>query len=91
MIDEVEQVIRKTPSELFDSLCTTIVKCYMFQDYQLAATTPEEKAAWGEKVLELNRKRNLLMRAIDRELGFSPGVTSKSYLNDKPENLEPEF
>ncbi len=81
----------KTPGELIDALITTDIKCYMFQEKQLGTDNLEEKGKYGQIVLELNKKRNLLMRKLDFVLGFEDEtVTPKTYHEDM-KDLEAEF
>jgi len=84
----------KTPGELIDALITTNIKCFMFQEKQVQPNISlEERARYGDLVLEMNKKRNRLMRALDVVLGFSDDiVTPKTYLENQNENdLESEF
>ena len=84
--------LQRSPAELIDALITVDIKCYMFQDKQAEAETFEEKGMWGEKVMELNRKRNNIMRALDSLLGYGEStVTPKSYMEDKGNDLGKEF
>lgn len=86
--------VQKSPGELIDSLITTDVKCFMFQEKQLdSSSTEEDRLKYANIVLELNKKRNMLMRAIDFTLGFENlTVTPKTYLeNLDNQNLAPEY
>lgn len=76
--------VNKSPGELIDALITTDVKCFMFQEKQLdISCTDLDRLKYANTVLELNKKRNLLMRALDSVLGFENiTVTPKTYLQD---------
>jgi hypothetical protein len=86
-------VIFKTVGELIDALITTDIKCFMAQEHQAnPLLTNEERLDSANKVMELNKKRCNLTRAIDQRLGMSSGtVTLKTYLPDLEDNLDKEF
>lgn len=69
----------KSIAELFDGLVTTIVKCYLKQD-QLMSSPDSEVVQVARDIQTLNKRRNELMREIDKRLGDSDiTVTDKTY------------
>lgn len=88
-----KKISDKTPGELIDSLITVDIKCFMFQEKMLDKNLSEqERLKTAEIVLELNKKRNLLMRSIDALLDFQADtVTPKTYLSNQKEDISAEF
>jgi hypothetical protein len=88
-----KKITDKTPGELIDSLITVDIKCFIFQDQTLDKNIPEtQRLKLAETILELNRKRNRLMRSIDILFDFQEDmVTPKTYCANSDDNLEPEF
>jgi len=69
----------KSTSELIDSLITTCIKCYMKQDI-LMSSPDTEVVQVARDIQTLNKRRNELMREIDKRLGDSDiTVTDKTY------------
>lgn len=92
-INLYKKVTDKTPGELIDSLITVDIKCFIFQDKMMDQNLPEsERLKIAEIILELNKKRNKLMRSIDTLLDFAEDmVTPKTYLPNSTEDDKPEF
>lgn len=91
-MNELEKTLNKTPGELIDALITTDIKIFMLIEKEALAETYEQRGIIGEQVLELNRKRANLTRALDYLLGFGEStVTAKTYLEDKGNDLGKEF
>jgi hypothetical protein len=82
----------KTPGMLIDELGTTLIKCFMAQeDIMNKDLSAEKQIEAAHKAQELNARRNALIRAIDRVLGFGDcSPTAKTYAieNDKDENKD---
>lgn len=74
-------VTKKSIGILIDELVTVSQKCWHAQDKMLDdSLSAEDRAAAGRLAQETNHRRNLLIRAIDMELGqgeLSP--SSKTY------------
>ena len=69
----------KSTSELIDSLITTSIKCFLKQD-QLMSSPDNEVVQVARDIQTLNKRRNELMREIDKRLGDSDiTVTDKTY------------
>jgi hypothetical protein len=66
--------MRKTISELIDSLSITNIKIYFLEEKVAANTHTKEDA---KKIQDLNRYRSELMNALSEE--FNQRVTIKTY------------
>jgi hypothetical protein len=89
-----KDIVSKSPAELIDSLITVDIKCFMFQEKMLDTSLSDaDRLKTAEIVLELNKKRNRLMRTVDATLGFfDDSVTPKTYLpNEDESDLSAEF
>ena len=69
----------KSTSELIDSLITTNIKCFLKQDI-LMSSPDNDVVQVARDIQTLNKRRNELMREIDKRLGDSDiTVTDKTY------------
>ena len=69
----------KSTSELIDSLITTSIKCFLKQDI-LMSSPDTDVVQVARDIQTLNKRRNELMREIDKRLGDSDiTVTDKTY------------
>lgn len=72
----------KSPAILCDELITVIIKCFFAIDrlHEYSDLGELEKAGVeAVKVHRLNNKRNELIIALDKVLGFDNTVTEKTY------------
>lgn len=83
----------KTIAELIDSLVTTNVKIFFFMEKEInPSLTEHERFNAGQTVIQLNRKRSLIMKSIDALLlNETDSFNPKTYLEDKGNDLEREF
>ena len=61
----------RTPAELIDLLITTNIKCFMAQD-EIAdeSLSQEERFNASQRAHQMNNRRNQLIRALDKVLGY---------------------
>jgi hypothetical protein len=79
----------KTPGELIDLLFTTDYKCWWAQERLLdMSLTVEQRADEARKAQEYNARRNKLIRAIDKVLGFAEDSPSEKTYGSGEVNLE---
>jgi hypothetical protein len=71
----------KTPGMLIDELCTVSQKCFRAQDSLMNMSLSDStRLMYAEQAQKLNKKRNELIRAIDKVLGFiEESPTEKTY------------
>jgi len=92
-INLYRKVSDKTPGELIDALITVDIKCYIFQEKQVDENLSDsERVQICQTILELNKKRNRLMRSIDVLFDFTEDmVTPKTYLPNSKDDFKSEF
>jgi hypothetical protein len=71
----------KTPGMLIDELFSTDQKCWLEQDKIMNSNLSiEERSTAATNAQKLNKRRNALIQAIDRVLGFDEfSPTGKTY------------
>jgi hypothetical protein len=70
----------KSIGELFDLLVTADVKCYMAQEKIADKNTSHaDLVTYALQAQAMNKRRNELIRAIDKRLGDDNTVTEKTY------------
>lgn len=70
----------KSPAFIIDELFTTLQKCWIAQEDVMKETDDNKIADASKRAQELNNRRNKLMRALDRVLGFEEiTLTTKTY------------
>lgn len=78
--EKESDISKKTPAMLIDELTTTLIKCFMAQERVMNPKNNEDLIIAAKAAQELNAKRNKLIRAIDKELGFlDASPTEKTY------------
>ncbi len=77
MADEIEV---KSIGILIDELITTSLKCWFKQEIICASANREEISDAAKAAQSLNKRRNDLIRAIDKRLGdAAKSPTTKTY------------
>lgn len=70
---------QKTIGMLIDELITTNIKCWFAQEKVMSSNNEKEIATAAKSAQSLNKRRCLLIQAIDKLLKQEHSLTDKSY------------